>query len=54
MSNRVYWNFRTQSGLPTRITEAELNELTWRTLAVLLVRFEDHIDEAVEEEYLSS
>lgn len=53
MTEPIYWNLRRQSGHRTRITDAELEELNWRALAILLEHFERHIDNATDESYLS-
>lgn len=53
MLNREYWNYRNECGIGTKIDASELHELNWRVLATLLERFEDNIDDACDEEYLS-
>ena len=53
MRARTYWNLRSVSGRRTRLTEAELDELDWRVLAILLERFEEHVDDAKDERFLS-
>ena len=49
MSTPTLWDLRRIVGVQTQIAKTEFEELKWRTIAILLERFQDHVDSVSDE-----